>query len=218
MTNCTGESASTVKQGRRLRQKGEACPRRYEERYLTRDEVWQLIDAVKHTSAYPKRDTAMLTLMYQHGLRVSELINLKRSDIKAATKGRPWVLKTARGKGSEEVKHKMLAESVEALRAYRKEFPENYDYRGCEFITRRGSRMTRQNVNAIVKKAGAYAGLGHCNPHQLRHAVGWTAVNSDVAMAITSKYLGHVRMKTTEGYCDLDERRFDVIQAQLGRP
>jgi len=224
-------TASRVKSPARAPREGVGGARHADKKYLTRTEAWALIDAVKGTSSHWQRDQCMLILAYQHGLRVSELLRLKRTDIIRGTKDRPWEIRITRSKQyrktpgqnaplpePEKTLVKMMSEGIEAYQRYMRVRPECHHIKDPLFPSERSRPMVRQTFNYIVYQAGIAAGLGHCNPHQLRHAVGYAGVNGDVALKVIGQYLGHKSTRSTEHYTELDERKFVEIQALLSRP
>jgi len=224
-------TASRVKSAARPSRKGIGGARHADKKYLTRTEAWALIDAVKGTSSHWQRDQCMLILAYQHGLRVSELLRLKCTDIVKGKKGAPWKIRITRSKQNRRMKGqntptpkpevtelKMMREGIEAYQRYMRVRGECYHIENPLFPSERNRPMVRQTFNYIVYQAGIAAGLGHCTPHQLRHAVGYAGINGDVALKVIGKYLGHKSTRSTEHYTELDERKYDEMQAVLSRP
>ena len=130
--------------------------------YLTEAEFRLLLGT---GSRYRWRNTAMLMLTFYHGLRVSELCHLKRTDVDL-THGRIWI---ARLKGSLSTEQPLLTDERRALKRY-------LSQRGDAqlpwlFLTERGDQFTRFPINYLVDSTGKRAGLGCARPSP--HAPPW---------------------------------------------
>src|SRR5262249_15594271 len=137
--------------------------------HLTPDEVAKLLKAASGVGRHGKRDHLAILLAYRHGLRASELCNLKRSqvDLDAAE---PHVRRLKRGKPGT---HPIQGDEVRALRSLFREAVGPY-----VFTTEQGSPLDRSGFLKIVRRAGKLAGLGFpVHPHMLRHAAGYYLAN-----------------------------------------
>jgi integrase len=105
--------------------------------YLTRDEVSSLLRAAKKSPRYGTRNHAMILLAYRHGLRASEVINLRLSDVDL----KPGTIYCRRAKGSHSSLHPMRPDEVAALEKVlaRRELPAS-DY---VFQSERSENMSR---------------------------------------------------------------------------
>jgi type 1 fimbriae regulatory protein FimB len=112
--------------------------------YLTRDEVDKLLTASKRRTRNPIRDYAILLLMFRHGLRVSELCQLKLSDVNVTSKE----IHVHREKGSDSGVHELLNGEPTAVRAWLNERAKMELPRDCDtlFISERGKPIDRRTV------------------------------------------------------------------------
>lgn len=125
--------------------------------YLTPDEVKRLLSAAR-SGRHAVRDHLMLLLMYRHGLRVSELISLRRTDLHL-TSGQFWVQRLKRGLSTT---HPMAGDE---LRALRRHLTSRADPMPWLFLSERRQPLTRQAVNYLLSCIAKRAGLGAVHPH-----------------------------------------------------
>jgi type 1 fimbriae regulatory protein FimB/type 1 fimbriae regulatory protein FimE len=165
--------------------------------YLTEAEVERLIKA-----AETPRDKAMILIGYRHGLRVSELVNLRwqRVDLDA---GR---LQVERLKGSESGVHPLSGREIRALRSLRRGQPPGSAF---VFLSYKGAPMTRQAFDKVLRAAGAKAGLPDVHAHLLRHGCGFRLVNLGLDTLSLAAYLGHKQVQNTKRYAKMNSTRFD---------
>src|SRR5262245_50102597 len=121
--------------------------------YLTEAEFRVLLRGTR-SSRYRWRNTAMLLLTFYHGLRVSELCNLKYKDLDLPH-GRLWI---ARLKGSLSTEQPLLTEELRALKRY---LPQRGDSQlPWLFLTERGEQFTRFAISYLVRVTSERAGVG----------------------------------------------------------
>ena len=169
--------------------------------YLTPEETDVLIQAAGQVGRHRLRDQTLLLLMYRHGLRVSEAVDLRwdQFDLKVA---RVHINRIKSGKDST---HFLEGDELRVLRRLQKQQSSD----GFVFITERGGPMVRSSVNKIVERAGQQAGLGFpVHPHMLRHACGFALANRGVDTRIIQDYLGHKSIAHTVRYTQLTPHRF----------
>ncbi len=180
---------------------------------LTESEVENLLAAPVIDDPLGHRDRAMLELLYATGVRVSELINLKLSQINL----NQGVLRIV-GKGDRE---RLIPLGVESQR-WLKEFIEGprveillerqTDY---VFPTRRGDRMTRQAFWHIIKRYAQKAGVGNkMSPHTLRHAFATHLLNNGADLRVVQLLLGHSDLSTTQIYTHVARERMKELHAR----
>ena len=170
--------------------------------YLTRDEVAALLRASKK-SRYGARNCAMIFLAYRHGLRASELVNLRASDLDL----RAGTIYCRRAKGSRSSLHPMKSDEVAALEKVlaRRELPASDHV----FQSERAEKMSRSAFWRIVSQAGDRAGLPvRAYAHQLRHACGYYLANKGCDLRLIQDYLGHKQIQNTVRYTALNSARF----------
>ena len=180
---------------------------------LSEDEVDSLLNAPNTDEPLGHRDRAMLELLYATGLRVSELINLKQSQINF----NQGVLRII-GKGDRE----RLIPLGEEAQHWIKEFingprmeillERQTDYL---FPTRRGDRMTRQAFWHIIKRYAEKAGVRRTlSPHSLRHAFATHLLNRGADLRVVQMLLGHSDLSTTQIYTHVARERLKELHAQ----
>ena len=173
---------------------------------LSEDEVESLLNAPNTDEPLGHRDRAMLELLYATGLRVSELINLKQSQVNF----NQGVLRII-GKGDRERLIPLGDESQRWLQEFidgpRMEIllERQTDYL---FPTRRGDRMTRQAFWHIIKRYTKKAEIeGKLSPHTLRHAFATHLLNNGVNLRDVQELLGHADLATTQIYTHVTTRK-----------
>ena len=173
---------------------------------LTIEEVDQLIAAVDLNKKEGQRNRAMLEALYSCGLRVSELINLRFSEI-FEKEGFIRVI----GKGNKQ-RLVPLSDSVLAeLEVYQNQTRNtqitvkgNEDY---VFLNRRGARLTRVMIFTIIKNLADQINLHKSiSPHTFRHAFATHLLEGGANLRTIQEMLGHESIATTEIYTHLDQR------------
>jgi len=170
---------------------------------LTLDEVNMLIDSIDLSKPEGHRNRAMLEVLYSCGLRVSELIGLKYSNIYFKDK---YIV--VRGKGN---KQRIVPISPKALKDIKNYLPYRQALnisKGCEdilFLNRRGGALTRVMVFYIIKKHAAAAGITkNISPHTMRHSFATHLLEGGANLRAIQIMLGHENIATTEIYTHID--------------
>jgi integrase len=182
-----------------LRRKPNAAYRTRE--YLTEAEVEALIEAAKR-NRYGLRDATMMLVAYRHGLRVSELVDLRwdQIDFTKAT------LAVRRAKQGTPATHPVLGDELRALRRLQREHEPKTP---LVFTSERGSPFTTAGFQRMVERAGVAAKLAFkVHPHMLRHACGFTLANKGTDTRTLQAYLGHKNIQHTVRYTELSPNRF----------
>jgi len=172
---------------------------------LSHEEVMLLIQYIDLTAAYGERDKAIVMVLYGCGLRVSELIELKLSDI-YFEEGFIKVM----GKGSKErfvpIGNQTLRQINLYLQYIRNHQNENEKGRGKLFLNRNGGKLSRIFVFKIIQSLGIKAGLEKkISPHTLRHSFATILVEGGADLRAVQMMLGHSSITTTEIYTHLDK-------------
>lgn len=179
-------------------------------RPLSREEVGELLDS--HRDArLALRDSAMLELLYSSGLRVSELVSLKLSDINFEA----GFLKVI-GKGSKERVVPANARALGKVKLYMRQLrPGLLKRRHSEhlFITARGRPMTRQRFWQAIKSYGLKAGL-ELSPHTLRHSFATHMLEGGADLRSLQKMLGHSDISTTQVYTKVSMDRARKVYSE----
>lgn len=162
--------------------------------YLTKEEVKLIID----NATYLKHK-AILSTIYSAGLRVSEVINLRLSDIMS----KEMKIRVRAGKGSKERYTLLSQKNLELLREYWSKFGhKNYDSEEFLFISRMtGEQLTARGVQCAMLTAVNKAGITKkATPHTLRHSFATHLMNDGVDLVVIQALLGHSNLKTTSIY------------------
>lgn len=180
---------------------------------LTEEEVDALLRAPNTDESLGHRDRAMLELLYATGLRVTELINIKQSQVNF----NQGVLRIV-GKGDSE---RLIPLGEEAQRWLRDFIDgprmEILLERQTEYLfpTRRGGRMTRQAFWHIIKRYAKKAGIGkQLSPHSLRHAFATHLLNRGADLRVVQLLLGHSDLSTTQIYTHVARERLKEIHRE----
>lgn len=172
---------------------------------LSEEEVIKLLD-FQITDNYGYRNKAMLELMYSSGLRVSELINLKMTDVDLE-------LEVVRifGKGSKERIIPLGAYASLALKDYITYYrgsllkKKNSDYL---FLNSRGDKMTRQAFFKILKKIAKEQGIKtEFSPHTLRHSFATHLLKHGADLRSIQELLGHSDVSSTQIYTHISNEK-----------
>ena len=154
------------------------------------------------------RDYCLMLLAYRHGLRVSELIDIRLKDTDLDT-GRIYI---RRIKGSLSTHQPIEGDELRAIRAWlklREEYPNSSS--SYLFLSERGP-LTRQAINYLVKRAGVKAKLPFSvNPHMLRHSTGYYLANKGYDTRLIQDYLGHKNITHTVKYTRTASSRFENL-------
>jgi integrase/recombinase XerD len=180
---------------------------------LTEAEVESLLAAPDVSDPLGHRDRTMLEVLYATGLRVSELINLKQSEINL----NQGVLRIV-GKGDRERLIPLGEEAQNWIRDFiagsRTEIllERQTDYL---FPTRRGDRMTRQAFWHIIKRYSKLAEISNkMSPHTLRHAFATHLLNNGADLRVVQMLLGHSDLSTTQIYTHVARARMKEMHSQ----
>jgi integrase len=169
--------------------------------YLTDAEVESLTGAAKG-NRYGHRDATMILVAYRHGLRVSELVDLRwdQIDFDRAT------LAVRRAKRGTPSTHPILGDELRALRKLQREQDPKSPF---VFTSERGSPFTTAGFARLVERAGEAADLGFkAHPRMLRHACGFALANKGHDTRSLQAYLGHRNIQHTVRYTELSPDRF----------
>jgi integrase/recombinase XerD len=180
---------------------------------LTEAEVEALLLAPDIKDPLGIRDRAMLELMYATGIRVSELVGLKLTEVNL----RQNVLRT-QGKGNKERIVPMGEEAAQWLQQYQEEVrPQLLKGTAHEalFITRRKQAMTRQAFWYLVKRYATQAGISKpLSPHTIRHCFATHLLNHGADLRAVQMLLGHSDLSTTQIYTHVAKERLKNLHAQ----
>lgn len=166
--------------------------------YLTEEEIEKLLN-IELKTPLDYRNKAMLEVLYATGMRVSELVNLKISNIEIKED-----LIRIMGKGSKE-RISPISDVCEKylnlyLNDYRNTLLKNKDSEYV-FINKSGGKISRQGFFKIIKKQALIAGINkEISPHTLRHSYATNLLKNGADLRIIQELLGHSDISTTEIY------------------
>lgn len=173
--------------------------------HLTPKEVEALAKGAARSGRHGARDALIIRFMAQHGLRVSELCAMRRSQVDLDAK-RVYVRRLKNGNPST---HQTDGQHARAMRALWRLNPDSV----FVFTSERGDAIDRSVVYRIIERAGKEAGLAFpVHPHMLRHACGYRLRKKKKDLRDIQDYLGHKNVQHTVIYTMLDENRFDGIE------
>lgn len=169
---------------------------------LTIEEIDRIVDAIDLSKPDGHRNKAIIETLYGCGLRVSELVNLRLTDIHY---GEGFVSVT--GKGNKQrlvpVSGKALKE-IDLYRIDRNRLPVIYD-ENIVFLNRRGRRLSRAMIFTITRELAGKAGiLKKISPHTFRHSFATHMIEAGADLRAVQEMLGHESIMTTEIYTHID--------------
>ncbi len=167
--------------------------------YLTEAEVERLMKAASRRGRYPSRDSASILIAYRHGLRASELVDLRWDQVDLEQR----VLHVRRVKRGSPSTHPLSRGELAALRRLKR------DASGYVFATERGGPWTTSAWAKMLTAAAEEAELAlKVHPHMLRHACGYHLANQGRDTRAIQAYLGHRNIQHTVRYTELAADRF----------
>lgn len=173
--------------------------------FLNREEIVAILASPERTTWIGRRDNALLLVMIQTGLRVSELTGLRCRDVVLTNGAHVF----CRGKGRKERCTPLTAATVTVLRSWLKERGDDSD--GPLFPTRRGTRLSTDAVERLVDKHVRVAtqrcpslGEKRVTPHVLRHSAAMELLAAGVDSSVIALWLGHESLQSTQMYLHAD--------------
>ena len=178
-------------------------------KYLSPDEARRVIEVAARLGRQSERDKLLLTLIYRHGLRVSEAVDLRWTDFDLdALKARPFHVR--RLKGSKDSVHTLEPDTARLLKRMQSNTDGPYVFR-----SERGGPMSVDAVQVICARAGREAGLRFkVHPHMLRHACGFFLAEEGTDTRLIQDYLGHKDIKNTVIYTETSQRRLAAVRVR----
>ncbi len=175
----------------KLRKKRETIPK-----VMDQKTVNKLLNSIKVKDKLSARDKVMFEILYASGIRISELTNIKLSDINLNEN-----LIKVTGKATKE-RYVPINETANKyiklyLTEYRLLFANRSEYL---LVNQHGKQITRQGCNKIIKKYGKIVGIDNLTPHVFRHSIATHLLNNGVDLKIVQEILGHADISTTQIY------------------
>jgi len=173
---------------------------------LDYEEVGRLLAAPNTRTKLGLRDKALLEFMYATGLRVSEVANIKLSDINFEA----GFLRSV-GKGQKERIVPIGKQAIEWVQRYLREARSSFAkaaHLGEVFLSTRGQPLSRKTIWVLIKKYTRAAGIGKTiTPHTLRHSFATHLLDNGADLRVIQEMLGHADISTTQIYTHVDQRR-----------
>ncbi len=180
---------------------------------LTETEVEALLSAPDIIQPLGLRDRAMLEMLYATGLRVSELVSLKITQINS-----DMGVVRVMGKGSKERLVPLGEEALYWINDYvKKARPALLGNKATDnlFVTARSDAMTRQTFWYLIKRHAQQAGIiRSLSPHTLRHAFATHLLNHGADLRVVQLLLGHADISTTQIYTHVARERLKQLHAK----
>ena len=169
--------------------------------HLTEPEVEKLIEAAKG-NRHGHRDACMILIAYRHGLRASELCDLRWDQVSFSSA----VLHVRRCKAGTPATHPLGGAELRSLRRLKRE----QDSSQFVFVSERGDPFSTEGFARMLQRAAKAAGLGslRIHPHMLRHACGYKLANDGRDTRSIQSYLGHKNIQHTVRYTELAPNKF----------
>jgi type 1 fimbriae regulatory protein FimB/type 1 fimbriae regulatory protein FimE len=168
--------------------------------HLTGTEIEKLIEAARG-NRYGHRNATMLLLAYRHGLRASEVCDLRWEQI-------DWNLATLhvrRVKSGKPSTHPIRGDELRALRKLQRDAPKS----PFIFVSERGGPFITDSFNWMIKRAGQKTSIPfQVHSHMLRHATGYKLAGDGHDTRSIQDYLGHKNIQHTVRYTELSPTRF----------
>ncbi len=181
-------------------------------RHLRPGETEELLAAADGEEPLPRRDRALLELLYASGLRVSELVGLDWRDVDLA--GR---VVRVQGKGGKERMVPFGRPAAEALRAWLADWEEVRRRAPASpeepvFLHFRGGRLSARSVRRILDRTASRAGVaGGVHPHTLRHSFATHLLEGGADLRAIQELLGHSSLATTQRYTHVEIERLLAV-------
>lgn len=169
--------------------------------FLTQEEIARLFAAPDVNTLEGIRDRAILELLYASGLRVSELISLKQTDVDLHTG-----LLVCYGKGSKERRVPIGKSAIHWLQQYGAAKAQYGQSKLRLMFEYRGKPLTRQFVWSMIKRHAKESGVKNISPHTLRHSFATHLLQNGADSRSVQALLGHSDISTTQIYTHMTDR------------
>ncbi|WDF70324.1 site-specific tyrosine recombinase XerD [Sphingobacterium oryzagri] len=181
---------------------------------LNIQEIEALINAIDLSTLEGARNKAILEILYGCGLRVSELVNLKISNLFLDIE-----FIKVEGKGNKERLIPIGSTAIKYIKIYldeiRPHIPVHAEAADIVFLNRRGKQLTRVMVFLIIKELAKKTGLSKpLSPHTFRHSFASHLVEGGADLRAVQDMLGHESITTTEIYTHIDKDYLQSIITQ----
>jgi integrase/recombinase XerD len=189
--------------------------------YLEEKEMQAMLDSIEKNMRTAVRDRALLLLLYNTGARVSEIVELKLSDLRLEGTAQVDLL----GKGRKHRTCPLWPETVAVLQAYLKQRAPKQSATERLFLNANGLGITRFGIRYLTAKYSA-AGQYRCSslqtktvsPHTIRHTTAMHLLRAGNDVNMVSYWLGHVDINTTHVYLEIDMEMKCKMLERTGAP
>jgi integrase/recombinase XerD len=173
----------------------------YLPKFLNQSEIETLLSQPDVSTEIGLRDRAILELMYASGLRVSEAVNVKLSDLDL-----DLGILTTTGKGSKTRRVPVGSSAVEWLKSYSavRRKKENIEVQNL-FVTPLGRPINRQIIYQFIREYAQKSGLDGVSPHTLRHSFATHLIQNRADIRSVQQMLGHSDISTTQIYTHITD-------------
>ncbi len=176
---------------------------------LTIEEIEMLINAIDTTTEVGIRNKAIIETLYCTGMRISELTELKLSQIQL---NRKYLI--AYGKGQKERICQLGDEAILALRKYITEIRIKWVHVPTDlcFLNYQGKHLSRNYLFKYIKELAVKAGINkEISPHTLRHSFATHLLQNDVSLRVVQEMLGHENISTTQIYTHIENEHLKQV-------
>lgn len=178
---------------------------------LSLDEIESILNEIDRSTKEGERNRVIIETLYGCGLRVSELISLKISDIFLSEN-----VLIVHGKGGKERYVPLADETISILKFYlteiRGEFPFITGEQDTVFVNRRGKQLTRVMIFTIIKRLVEKAGINKkISPHTFRHSYATHLLEGGADLLDIQQLLGHASISTTEIYLHTEQSKLKEV-------
>jgi len=173
----------------------------YLPQFLTEEEIDQLFSAPDISTEEGIRDRALLEVMYGAGLRVSELVSLKQTDVDIHSG-----LVVCHGKGSKERRVPIGKSAIHWVQQYNRVKAAYGKTTSPYMFVSRGKPLTRQFAWSMIRRYAAKAGVKAISPHTLRHSFATHLLQNGADSRSVQALLGHSDISTTQIYTHITDR------------
>lgn len=175
--------------------------------WVTESEVEKLRKA-SNSTRNALRNELIILLMYRHGLRESELCNLRLSYVDFEQSK----IYIKRVKGGIDFVQPVMGDEMRLIKRYMKTRSGKTSLSlPWLIVSEQGNQLSRFTVIKLLETLSKHAGIRKVNPHMLRHGCGHYLANKGVDIRIIKDYLGHANIQNTVIYTRLTGKQFDGL-------
>ena len=174
--------------------------------FLSVEEIDKMVSCIDRSTPEGERNLCILETLYSCGLRVSELVNLRITDLHLEN---DYIKVTGKGNKERLIPIGKLAKKLirNYMKSVRVHVPVKKDSEDVLYLNRRGGKLSRVMVFYIIKDLADKAGIKKTlSPHTFRHSFATHLVNGGADLRAVQEMLGHESITTTEIYTHLDRQ------------